>query len=163
MPRMNLSKLDTSLVWFTVIGVGAMVLIPAPNKLTANFSRTEFETSRDGLRIPLALYPNVKRLANELQKVRDVVGPIKIYSGWRSQAYNERVGGAEHSQHLLAKAADIYAPEYAGGDERALHNLILRMIADGKLHNGGVGLYPRAGTAGWVHYDIRRTPARWQG
>lgn len=161
--RLNLSKLDSGLIWLTVIGIGALVLMPAPSYLTRNFRREEFETSRDGLRIPLILYPNLKRLANELQKIRDIVGPITIYSGWRSPAYNEKVNGAEYSQHLLAAAADIFAPQYAGGDERALHSLILRMIQDGRLHNGGVGLYPRSGSGGWVHYDVRRFSARWQG
>lgn len=139
-------------------------MIPAPSRLTANFRREEFETSRDGLKIPLALYSNVRKLAIELQKIRDVIGvPIIVHSGWRSKHYNESVGGASQSYHMLAMAADFSAPQYAGGDERQLHALIDRMIRDKRLHNGGLGLYPRAGAAGWVHYDVRRNPARWSG
>ena len=159
-----LSNVDSSILIWLAVGVGVLIMVPAPSKLTANFSREEFEDSRDGLRIPIALYPNLLRLARELQKLRDVIQvPINILSGWRSKEYNETVGGATRSYHVLAMAADISAPQYAGGDERALHALIERMIKDKRLHNGGLGLYPRSGAAGWVHYDVRSYPARWQG
>lgn len=159
----QLSKMDSTIFWFALAGLG-VALMPAPNiKLTANFSVGEFN-SKDGVPVPLALLPNLTRLTRELQKIRNRTGSrITIMSGFRSQAHNESVGGAEKSFHVLAMAADIKAPDYMGGDEKALHQLILAMIRSGELKNGGVGLYVRSGGAGWVHYDIRNSPARWNG
>ena len=33
---------------------------------------------------------------------------------------------------------------------------LAKLISEGKMHNGGVGLYNT-----FVHYDIRATPTRW--
>ena len=42
-----------------------------------------------------------------LEPARQVVGPIIINSGFRSEAVNRKVGGVSNSQHLLGQAADI--------------------------------------------------------
>ena len=39
---------------------------------------------------------------------------------------------------------------------RQVKAIIERLIKAGKMHNGGIGLYP-----GFVHYDVRSRPARW--
>lgn len=45
---------------------------------------------------------------NLLDKVRDLYGkPIKVNSGFRSNAANLAAGGAINSQHLTGSAADI--------------------------------------------------------
>ena len=73
-------------------------------QLTKNFRLNEFQT-RDP--IPQKLMGNIKQVAEELQKVRDILNrPIIITSGYRSPAHNRAVGGATNSQHLYAKAAD---------------------------------------------------------
>ena len=73
-------------------------------QLTKNFRLSEFQT-RDP--IPEKLMGNIKQVAEELQKVRDILNrPIIITSGYRSPAHNRAVGGATNSQHLYAKAAD---------------------------------------------------------
>ncbi len=51
---------------------------------------------------------NLRLLARYLDTVRDEYGkPVKVNSGFRSEAVNERVGGARNSAHLKGLAADI--------------------------------------------------------
>ncbi len=79
--------------------------------------------------------------------------PIIINSAYRTTDYNKKIGGATQSQHLTASAADI---RVEGMTSVALHKVILELIKEGKIHNGGLGLYNT-----FVHYDIRKTPKRW--
>ena len=124
-------------------------------KLAANFSKSEFDC-RDGSAMPKEVLANVKELATNLQVIRDEIGvSIKVNSGYRSPAYNKRIGGVSKSQHLVGKASDLRA---RGMTPKELHKVILTLIKDGKISEGGVGLYRT-----FVHYDIRGTKARWKG
>jgi len=91
-------------------------------KLTTNFSLSEFERSetaeRNGLRnsVPQTLMPNVRKLAEWLQTLRDRLCEhygrkvsINISSGYRSPALNRKVGGSSTSVHMSGLAADINA------------------------------------------------------
>ncbi|MDC6364709.1 MULTISPECIES: D-Ala-D-Ala carboxypeptidase family metallohydrolase [Flavobacteriaceae] len=122
-------------------------------QLTKNFYKIEFE-SRDGATMPESVFQNVKQLAENLQIVRDILEePININSGYRSEAHNTIVGGVKNSQHLLGKAADISMKNYTS---KELAVIFENLIREGKIQQGGVGLYN-----GFVHYDIRGTRARW--
>lgn len=123
-------------------------------KLTKNFTLQEFDC-KDGTPVPKELVPNVQELANNLQVLRDHLGvPVSITgSGYRTPKHNKAVGGAKNSQHLYAKAADINA---AGYTPKKLAAVIEKLIAAKKMKQGGIGVY-----AGFVHYDIRGTKARW--
>lgn len=122
-------------------------------KLTKNFLLTEF-ACHDGTPVPAKYIPHVQELADNLQVLRDhIAEPIHINSGYRTKAYNKRIGGAPASQHLLAKAADITSKNFT---PKQVKQAIDKLIKEGKMKNGGVGLYP-----GFVHYDCRDTPARW--
>lgn len=122
-------------------------------QLTQNFNLIEF-ACRDGSQVPENLICNVQKLAENLQVLRDYVGePVRLNSGYRTPSYNKKIGGAPQSQHLLAKAADITVKSKTPKQIKAI---IEKLIKDGKMHNGGIGLY-----AGFVHYDVRDKPARW--
>lgn len=122
-------------------------------KLTINFTREEFDC-RNGTAVPARYMANVTRLAQNLQVLRDHLGKaVHVNSGYRTPAYNAAVGGVKSSQHLLAKAADITVRDIS---PTQLHRIILQLIKDKKIQDGGVGLYP-----GFVHYDVRSVPARW--
>jgi len=54
---------------------------------------------------------NVIKLAKELDKIREIFGPIKITSWYRPPNVNRRVGGVSNSQHLYGLAADIITLE----------------------------------------------------
>ncbi len=124
-------------------------------KLSKNFNWSEFE-SNDGAPMPPEVAANVKELAKNLEVIRATTGkPIKINSGYRSPAWNKKVGGVSGSQHQLGKAADIVIN---GMTPAQVHAVVLDLIKQGKIKAGGVGKY---GT--FVHYDIRGTNARWNG
>ena len=108
--------------------------------LTPHFSRREFD-SHDGAHAAPA-----PELLAALERLRAMVGrPLRIVSGYRSPAWNKRVGGAPRSQHLYNRAADI-PPGYATVAQAA-----------------GAGFTGIGESDGWaVHVDVRPgPPARW--
>jgi len=126
-----------------------------PFQLTDNFSLNEF-SSKDGSITPEKIQNNIKNLAQNLQVLRNIVKkPINITSGYRSPKHNANVGGESDSQHLLGKAADI---QIEGMSPKQIYTIIEKLITEGKISQGGLGLYT---SKGFVHYDIRGTAARW--
>ena len=124
-------------------------------KLEENFHISEFKC-KDGTKVPEEYLDNVKKLAKNLQVLRDFLGkPIIVISGYRSPKYNRRIGGARRSQHMLATAADIKVP---GLDPRDVKEAIVTLIKEGKMDSGGIGLYKT-----FTHYDVRGRNARWYG
>src|SRR4051812_30308590 len=116
-------------------------------QLTTNFNLEEY-ACHDGTPVPFNLRPNVLLNAKNLQKLRDFLGePIHILSGYRTPEYNASVGGAKKSQHLIGKASDITVKSKT---PKQLHAIIEKLIADGVMKQGGLGLYK-----GFVHYDVR--------
>tara|TARA_R110000823_G_scaffold307046_1_gene429609 strand:- start:188 stop:583 length:396 start_codon:yes stop_codon:yes gene_type:complete len=121
--------------------------------LTNDFTLKEFECN-DGTKVPEKYIENVKELAKNLQVLRDEIKqPIHINSSYRHPAYNKKIGGAKFSQHLTASASDITARDIT---PKKLSKTILKLIKQGKMYEGGIGLYN-----GFVHYDIRGTKSRW--
>lgn len=89
-------------------------------------------------------------LLYKLQKLRDEIGkPIIVTSGYRTKEYNNKIGGAKNSQHMLGKAADIKINGLSP-DEIAI-------IAE-KIGFGGIGIYKT-----FVHLDVRQIKTRWRG
>lgn len=122
-------------------------------QLTKNFHRKEFDC-KDGTKVPIEFKNNLIRLAVNLQKLRDDLGSaLVISSGYRTIKYNKRVGGATLSQHLTASAGDLSQSKETPLE---LYKRIEKLIKQGKMHNGGLGLYNT-----FVHYDIRQKPSRW--
>lgn len=122
-------------------------------QLTENFNINEF-ACKDGTPVPDELECNVIVLAQNLQVLRDYLGePIRLNSGYRTPTYNKKVGGRPASQHLKAKAADITAKSKT---PKQLAAIIEKLIAERKMKQGGIGVYP-----GFTHYDVRGIKARW--
>ena len=122
-------------------------------KLTKNFTRDEFD-SKDGSTMPADVLHNIQKVANQLQCLRDHLGrSITINSGYRSPAHNKRIGGVRNSQHVKGTAADIVV---SGMKPKDVAKAIETLIASGDMLQGGIGVYPT-----FVHYDIRKTRARW--
>jgi len=122
--------------------------------LTYNFTLDEFNC-HDGTEVPSYLLSNVKELAENLQILRDYLDkPILINSGYRTYDYNSTLPGASpKSQHLEAKAADIVVHGISILD---LSKIINKLIEEGTMKEGGVGMYKS-----FIHYDIRGIRARW--
>jgi uncharacterized protein YcbK (DUF882 family) len=124
-------------------------------QVTKNFKLSELEFSDP---VPPDLIANAVELLQNLQVIRDhFQKPVTIISGYRSPARNESVGGAKKSQHMEAKAADI---KIAGVPTEEIYSRINKLMAQGKIKVGGLGLYVGSG---FVHYDTRGVKARWQG
>lgn len=124
-------------------------------KLTKNFSLKEFRC-KDGTDVPDEYMDNVQELAENLQVLRDHLGKsIRVISGYRSPKYNRKIDGARRSQHLTASGADI---KIKGLLPVEIKVIILDLIREGKMKEGGIGVYK-----GFLHYDIRGKKVRWYG
>ena len=139
--------------------------------MTKNFSLKEFDCKgnckecKDGCDMPSDVYMNIIKLVKQLQFLRDYTGrAITINSGYRSPEHNAKVGGShkivdgeriETSQHVFGKAADI---TIEGLKPTEVYRIIENLIDMGEMLQGGLGLYEEKG---FVHYDIRKTKARW--
>lgn len=123
---------------------------------TQHFSIDEYN-SHDGVEVPEELYGNVQKLMEQMEIVRAECDntPLRIHSGYRSPAHNAEVGGVAASQHPLGTANDFSSDKYSPAQ---LKQILERLIAEGKILQGGIGLYPT-----FVHYDIRGNNARWTG
>jgi len=123
--------------------------------LTKNFTLEEFACHDENRTpVPRGFYMNVQKLADNLQVLRDEIeAPIHINSGYRTPEYNASIGGVPNSFHKTAMAADITTKDMT---PKQLKAVIERLIGEGKMRQGGIGLY-----AGFVHYDVRGYQARW--
>ena len=93
--------------------------------MTPHFTREEFEFSstaaRRGIanRLPDGLLPAALATLQMMERIRAALGeaagkpvPIRITSGYRSQALNAAIGGSRYSDHILAAATDWTAPAF---------------------------------------------------
>jgi uncharacterized protein YcbK (DUF882 family) len=121
-------------------------------KLTNNFNLNEF--NKHNFPLTETILRNIQELAKNLQVLRDEVKkPIKITSGYRNAEFNKKIGGATQSRHITGQAADLKIEGYTPKQVAAI---IEKLIASGKMKQGGLGIYKT-----WIHYDIRLTKARW--
>ena len=121
-------------------------------KLTTNFNLSEF--NKHNFTITDTIFQNIFELAKNLQVLRDEVKkPIKITSGYRPAEHNAKIGGATKSRHITGEAADLKIEGYTPKQVAAI---IEKLIAAGKMKQGGLGIYST-----WIHYDVRGTAARW--
>lgn len=123
-------------------------------RLTENFSLDEFK-SKDGSAFPAEVVQNLAILAEQLQALRDEVKkPITVLSGYRSPAHNLKIGGAKESFHVKGMASDL---QVSGMKPAELAEVIEKLIKEGKMKQGGIGIYPT-----FVHYDFRNKKIRWK-
>ncbi len=122
-------------------------------QITKNFYLDEF-SCKDLSDIPVNVFKNILRLAEEMQKIRDYFQrSITVNSGYRSPDYNKSIGGAKQSQHLLGTAADIVVKGFSA-DEVA--NAIEGLNRIGAIKIGGLSRYDN-----FTHVDTREKDARW--
>lgn len=84
-----------------------------------------------------------------------------INNGYRHPAYNEGVGGASKSRHILGEAIDIQIKDINqdGRISQKDKEIVLDILEKKVIKNeGGIGRYP--GTM-VVHFDVRGHRARW--
>ncbi len=118
-------------------------------KLRDFISAADADAEENG--IPYPYFDNLQTLMERLERLRDRLDgqELVIRSGYRSPRFNRAVGGAGASQHLFAKAADIFVKNYAM-TACELGRLIMEDTSLKTLF-GGIGL----GSVKNVHVDIR--------
>lgn len=118
---------------------------------SAHFKMSEFRC-KDGTNVPQKYWGNLQKLMNALEELRAALGnkPIVINSGYRTETYNKKCGGATKSQHLYGAAADIHIN---GVSPETVYKK-----ADQLFSQGGVGRY-----ASFTHVDVRGYKSRWNG
>jgi len=105
---------------------------------------------------PEALWENCIELARVLQAIREKAGvEVRINSCYRAPPYNTCIKGAQSSQHMQFKAADITIKD--GGSARSWHKLVLGLRNKG-VFKGGLGRYNT-----FVHVDVRGENRDWVG
>lgn len=86
-----------------------------------------------------------------LDKVRAKLGkPMKVNSGYRTEAHNKEVGGVSNSQHRKGYAADIHIDNQDMGDR------IMALFIEEVGIKCGIGRYNS-----FIHLDVRKWRARW--
>lgn len=89
-------------------------------------------------------------LVSKLELLRMEIGrAITITSGYRSDSYNKKVGGAYNSYHKRGMAVDIVANGYTPS------RLAVRAA---QLGFNGIGIYKN-----FTHIDIRENSYVWEG
>lgn len=114
--------------------------------LSPHFQTVEFRCRGEGQpgHPPHPVKTN-RHLVDHLEELRKLIGrPLYIVSGHRCAWWNERVGGASQSRHMVGDAADI--PRGYATVEQA--------EAAGFTGIGNSGRWA-------IHVDVRPTPARW--
>ena len=130
--------------------------------LSKNFSIEEMCRSNTARVKGLPNVPNAEQVKNlqqlcknVLQPLRDHLGkPVAINSGFRSQAVNMAVGGANNSQHMKGEAADIKCKDYPYA------KMIYAWIMDNLKFDQVI--LERKGNAVWVHVSYRTGKNRQQ-
>lgn len=118
-------------------------------QLSAHFKVREFACG-DGSDAVLV----APRLVMVLETIRSHFGvPVVVHSAYRTPQYNEKVGGAEHSQHCYGTAADITVK----GQKPATVAAYARQLMPDL---GGVGVYSQKG---FTHIDVREVKSDWNG
>lgn len=116
--------------------------------ISKNFKRREFACRCCG---EVKIAPE---LVANLQVLREEAGvPLAINSGYRCEKHNKAVGGSPNSQHVQGTAVDIRP---LGG--MSLKDLCQLAEKIPGFASGGIGYYP---ISGFIHLDVRGTPARW--
>lgn len=146
-------------------------------RLTPHFTLGQFLCKQTGgfpkyLVLDERLPAKLERL-QELILARDPAKPrLEIMSGYRTPAYNHRLGNAAHSAHLYGQAADVCLsapnqPRALKAGKRmiqTLYQIVEEMDLDfgEPAWAGGLGYYP-AGPEhpAFLHVDVRGMHARW--
>jgi hypothetical protein len=86
--------------------------------LSNSFSLEQFTFSETAIRKGLDNTPNDEQIANltelaqALERVQQLLGPLHITSAFRSPKVNSAVGGSTTSAHMEGYAADITCPSF---------------------------------------------------
>lgn len=98
-------------------------------RLSAHFTLAELTFSATAARrgipndAPPAIVDQLILTADRMEKVRSLLGdkPIRVLSGYRSEAVNTAVGGSRTSAHRTGHAVDFVCPDFGPPAQVAAH------------------------------------------
>lgn len=113
--------------------------------LSANFKVSEFACNDGSDKVLIS-----DELIALLQEIRDHFGAsVTVNSGYRTESYNQKIGGASRSQHVQGTAADIVV--------KGVDPLTVAQYAEYLMPtSGGIGVYKT-----FTHVDVRANRSRW--
>jgi hypothetical protein len=127
--------------------------------LSDNLSLAEATYSATALRKGIANTPSVthlialKEVANNIfQPCRNHFGkPLRVTSGYRSEALNEAIGGSKKSQHSKGEALDMQSTKGYTNKE------LFTYIKDNLTFDQLIGEFPdNVGEYAWVHCSYKK-------
>lgn len=121
--------------------------VDGDKQLSPHFKVREFRCNDGSDKILIS-----DELVQLLEKIRSHFGkPVIITSGYRTESYNRKCGGAKQSQHLYGIAADIQI--------NSVDPLKICRYAEILMPgHGGIGYYVDR----FTHVDVRASRARWK-
>lgn len=146
-----------------------------PVRISDHFSLEEFHSyDEDGTLLdewPSRAMDQLVNLVIDLETMRecyfslDPIGEkrIQIVSAWRPPWRNAEIGGAANSMHMKALAVDKAVFSVRGSrliEPQRIYVVDKQLVRDGKIRDGGLGVYPKRGT---THYDHGAPGRRWSG
>ena len=149
-------------------------------KLSTHFCAKDFLCKQPSkypkyLVVQSSLINLLEKMIEEAQKRGVKIDTFVIMSGYRTPAYNRRIGSSKHSRHMYGDASDIYVDDNHDGfmddldgdgkttnkDTKWLAKLADDVQKKYKI-KGGVGIYGRTSNhPRFVHVDTRGYYARW--
>jgi uncharacterized protein YraI/uncharacterized protein YcbK (DUF882 family)/GH24 family phage-related lysozyme (muramidase) len=109
-------------------------------------NRSKLMNDGSGESLPKPMYDFMRKLIKQMEVIGANISGATVGSGYRSPFHNANTeGSASRSNHQFGRAVDIYSDH----SPTELHRRLRKLMDDGKIHNGGLGLYS------WgCHYDI---------
>ena len=139
-------------------------------RLTKNFTLHELTKSDTALRLGLSNTPTKEGIiklrllaTNLLQPLRNVVGSIRITSGYRSPALSQAIGSSQNSQHCRYEAIDCQLVKRGKMDNLEIYKALLFLDLDfdqAILEYGNATEYIDPTYPDWVHLSWKVTDNR---
>lgn len=105
--------------------------------------------------IPVAIKPTVIHTAQQCDKVREVVGPMRVNSLYRCLKLNTLLGSKDTSQHLKGEAMD-FVPVACGNKADPGYREKLE-AAWNKIHDAGIDYDQLILEKTWIHISFKMT------
>ena len=106
-------------------------------RLSKNFTLKELTYSATALRLGIENQPSKEGIykltllaAELLQPLRNVVGSIRITSGYRSPQLSEVIGSSSNSQHCRYEAVDLQYVQRNKMDNMVIYNALIDLDLD---------------------------------
>ena len=140
-------------------------------RLTKNFTLSELTKSNTALRLGIDNTPTkegiikLRLYATEiLQPLRDVLGAIRITSGYRSPQLSEAIGSSSNSQHCRYEACDMQYVKRNKMDNLKIYNALidLDLEFDQCILEFGTSTKDIDGDPAWIHISWKISDNRKQ-